>query len=241
MPPVLYIDVFEDKSIDAMFTPSVEVVRQSLVGPGYGDFMWHCGHVVTLEHKTIDQAMNEMGGRLDEQLRRYTQNADEVGLVIDGVATPILGKPECMVWRFGGGMRWEPRYKVHRSWEMFQSYLWRLDKEGITVYQAPTIESLCLAIESFIHNSFKPEHKTLRRYIKTKPVYLPNEGTEVQGYINTLMAYKGVGEVMARRLLTEYTTPWNVYNAHPADGRWPASEQVYWNILRGLGKLKGGK
>ena len=240
MPPVLYVDVFEDKAIDAMFTPSVEIVRQSLVGAGYADFMWHCGHVVTLEHKTIDQAMNEMGGRLDEQLRRYTQNADEVGLVIDGVATPIPGKPECLVWKFGGAMRWEPKYKVHKSWEMFQAYLWRLDKEGITVYQAPTISSLCLSIEAFIHNSFKEEHKTLKRYIKTKPVYLPDEGTDAQGHINTLMAHRGIGEAMARRLLAEYGTPWNIYHASPYDGRWPTNENLYWGIMHDLGRKPGG-
>lgn len=238
--PCLYIDVFEDKSIDAMFTGSVEVVRMPLVSSGFADFMWHCGHSVTLEHKTIDQAMNEMGGRLDEQLRRYTQHADEVGLAIDGVATPVPGKAECIIWQLTGMQTWRPRFRVKKSWEMFQAYLWRLDKEGITVYQAPTIQSLCLGIEAFIHNSFKPEHNhsTLRRYIKTKPVYLPDEGTEKQGYINTLMSHKGVGEIVARRLLQEYETPWNIYNASPYDGRWPVQEMVYWNMMKSLGKGK---
>ena len=235
MPHVLYIDTFEPKGVEALFPSTITATRQYLVGSGYADYMWHCGHLITLEHKTIEQAISEMGGRLDEQLRRYTQNADEVGLVIDGVATPVDGEPACLVWQQRGAA-WIPRRKVHRPWEAFQSYLWRLDKEGITVYQAPTMGALCLSIASFVHNSFKPEHKTLRRYIKTKPIHMPDEDTDKASYIRVMMSHRGVGEAMARRLLDIYKTPWGVYQSHPLDGLWPSNDNLFWSIMREVGK-----
>ena len=177
MPINFLVDTFEPPYIEGLFPSTLRVMRTPLVGQGLADFAWYCGHTVTLEHKSIDQAMQEMGGRLDTQLIRYTQHAEEVGLVIDGVALPLHGQPKCQLWKFNG-FTWERSHHIiNRSWEAFQSYLWRLDKEGITVYQAPTLAALCLAIASYVHNSLKTEHQTLKRFVKTKPIILEDKAS----------------------------------------------------------------
>jgi len=238
MPIPLVIDVFEQMGIEGLFPSSLTMIRQNLVPLGLADFVWNCGHTVTLEHKTIEQAMTEMGGRLDDQLRKHTQHASEVGLITDGVVTPIEGEAACRLWvPSKDGKVWVPRrQKIHVSWESYQAYLWQLDKEGITIYQAPTLQAMCNAIAAFVHNSLKPEHKSLRRYVKTKPIIMEEEGKPIYWYIKTLMAHTGVGEPMARKLLDVYHTPWAVYRANPLDGLWPAGEKVFQNITKAIGR-----
>ena len=157
------LDVYESKEMELYLSKTLQIHRQNLVPLGMADIMWNCGHIITLEHKTVEQAMSEMGGRLDQQLYKHSHHADEVGLVIDGIAMPIAGEAACYLYTYNKTKRTftqqfrkrngkaEPR-KIHVSWEAFQAYLWRLDKEGFTVYQSPTLESLCLAISAFVHN-----------------------------------------------------------------------------------------
>jgi hypothetical protein len=245
--PAIVLDVFESPKMEEYLAKTLQVTRHNMVSLGFADVMWNCGHTVTLEHKTIEQAMTEMGGRLDDQLRKHSQHADEVGLIIDGMATPVENEQACYLWQSSRdgklftrqsrrrGKTQEPR-KVHVSWEAFQAYLWRLDKEGFTVYQSPTLESLCLAVSAFVHNSMKSEHKSLRRYVKTKPVIWEEQDKPIYHHIRTLMVHSGVGEQMARRLLDAYGTPFNVYMANPWDGLWPAGEVVFNTIQRDLGR-----
>lgn len=245
--PVIILDVFESKESELFLSKTLQVERRNMVPLGLGDMVWNCGHTVSLEHKTIEQAMSEMGGRLDEQLAKHSHHADEVGLVIDGIAMPVAGEQACYLYDYNKinktfkqqlrkrNGKLEPK-KVYVSWESFQAYLWRLDKEGFTIYQAPNLESLCLAISAFVHNSLKPEHKSLRRYVKTKPVIWEEKDTAVYKWIKTLMNHAGVGETMARILLDAYGTPWQVFRANPLDGIWPAGEEVFKTIQSDIGR-----
>jgi len=243
------LDIFESDEMEGYLSKTLQVARHNMVSIGVGDLFWNCGHTVSLEHKTIEQAMTEMGGRLDDQLRKHSHNADEVGLIIDGIATPVPNEHACYLWRQSkdektftrqgrrqkGSTAYIPM-KIHVSWEAFQAYLWRLDKEGFTVYQSPTLESLCLAVSAFVHNSMKPDHKSLRRYVKTKPVIWEEKDKLIYHYIKTLMVHDGVGEQMARRLLDAYGTPFAVGMADPLDGIWPAGEVVFNTIQRDIGR-----
>jgi len=80
----IILDVFERPEMEVYLSKTLTVIRHNLVTLGLADVMWNPGHIITLEHKTIEQAMSEMGGRLDDQLRKHSRHADEVGLIIDG-------------------------------------------------------------------------------------------------------------------------------------------------------------
>ena len=236
----IVVDVFERAETAAELAKTLTVQRHNLVHEGLADFYWFCGHRVTLEHKTIDQVISEMGGRLDDQLRKHSRHAEEVGLVIDGIATPRPGEPRCDIWvQSRDGAIFHPRKRpAGKSWEEVQAYLWRLDKEGFTVYQAPTLKSLCLAISAFVYNSMKTEHKSLRRYVKTKPVVWEEENTPIYHYIRTLMGLSNVriGEATARKLLDAYGTPHQVFMGSPFDGKWNVGEVVFHQMQRALGR-----
>ena len=236
----IILDVFERPEMETYLSQTLVVQRQNLVSVGVGDIMWWCGHLVSLEHKTIDQAMLEMGGRLDEQLRKHSRNADEVGLIIDGIATPIPGERACQLWtiRKDNKLIYPRKRKIHIPWETFQAYLWRLDKEGFTVYQAPDLSSMCLAISAFVYNSIKPEHQSLRRYIKTKPVIWEEENKPIYHYIRTLMGISGarIGEATARKLLEAYGTPHKVFMGNPLDGKWPVGKTVFQQMQKAIGR-----
>lgn len=242
------LDVFESKETELYLSQTLQIVRQNLVPLGLGDIVWHCGHLESLEHKSMEQAMTEMGGRLDDQLMKHSQNADNVGLVIDGVAIPVPGEPACYLYRYDEITKTlKPQMETHKkgkptqkkisiAWESWQAYVWRLDKEGFTVYQAPHLEAMCLAVSAFVHNSLKPNHKTFKRYQKTSPIIHEDSDKAIYNYIKILMAHTGIGETVARRLLDSYGTPWQVFRAHYLDGEWPVGEIVWNTIQVNIGK-----
>ncbi len=242
--PIVTVDVFESPDFEALLARNLTVVRMNLVPTGMGDVVWFSDHWISLEHKDMQQVLAEMGGRLDDQLRKHTQHVDEVGLVFNGFATPVPNKRACYVWERDkkGEFRRKGRYdkttkrytpiEFGRSWEELQAYLWRLDKMGITVYQAPDLPSLCLAISAFVYNSFKPEHKTLERYNKTKPIMW-----EPDPYIETLMGISGarIGEVSAKKLMEAYGTPYRAFLAQE-DSKWPLGKVAYQLFKKGIGR-----
>ena len=234
------VDVFERPEMEVELSKTLIVQRHNLVHLGLADIFWYCGHRVTLEHKTIESVFQEMGGRLDDQLRKHSRNAEEVGLVIDGIATPVPGERKCYLWSQSrdGAIFYPRKRKIGKSWEEYQAYLWRLDKEGFTIYQAPTLESLCLAISAFVYNSMKPEHKSLRRDVKTKPVVWEEEDTPLYHYIRTLMGLSGtpIGEITARKLLEAYGTPSQVFLGNPLDGKWNVGEVVFHKMQQAIGR-----
>ena len=250
--PVAILDIFEAKETELYLTAAnLSIVRQNMVPLGLGDIVWNCGHMESMEHKTIEQAMTEMGGRLDEQLVKHSQHADNVSLVIDGVVTPVPNEPACYLYKydklrkilipdmiFKGKNRKSEHKKIWVSWEAWQAYKWRLDKEGFTVYEAPHLQAMCLAVSAYIHNSLKPEadHKTFKRFIKTRPIIHAESDTAIFNYIKTLMVHTGIGEETARRLLDIYKTPWQVYRAHWLDGDWPSGEVIWQTIQANIGK-----
>ncbi len=234
MRPVLVVDVFESQRVADALAKTLHVERMNLVHIGVGDFYWVTDHRISLEHKSMEQVIAEMGGRLDNQLRKHTQHAEEVGLVIDGLATPRYDKPGCHIWRKAkAGTVFVKHRTVNTSYEALQAYLWRLDKEGITVYQAPDVPSLCSAISAFVFNSLKDENKSLRRYVKTKPiVWEPNP------LVETLIGISGakIGEATAKSALEYFVTPYRLFNAEKDEIVGVLGEVTASRILRAIGR-----
>jgi len=241
----IILDVYESADFKSYLERTLHVDQVNMVSTGMADITWYTDHSITLEHKTAHSVLMEMGKRLDDQLRKHTNHATEVGLVINGLLTPVPGMRACYVWQQTNTKewfhivqkknrqtnQWEP-FIIHRSWEEYQAYLWSLDKEGITVYQAPTLETLASAISAFVHNSHKPEHRTLRRYVKTKPILWKPDP-----YVETLMGVSGsnIGEVTAKDILSKYDTPYNAFLATKSN--WRLSSNLYNRLMGGIGKL----
>ncbi len=231
--PVVVLDVFEHPNMEKGLSVHLNVIRENLVPKGLADIYWVSDHKITFEHKTMEQLLSEMGQRLDDQLRKHTQHADEVGLVVDGLVTPYPGGG-CQLWAVSktkGVFYKKGRHAA--GFEELQAYLWRLDKEGITVYQFPDITSLCLGVSAFVYNSLKKEHKTLRRYVKTKPILW-----EPDPYLETLMGISGarIGEKTAQKLIGKWKTPFEVFVAKGEDVEAEIGVEVTKRLWKGIGR-----
>jgi hypothetical protein len=214
----------------------IDVARLNLVPLGVADIYWLGleAKKFTLEHKTAQQFIQEMGQRLDDQLRKHSQHADDVAVVIDGIFTPRK-EGGCDLWRLAKhGKTFYKVGHVEKSYEAVWAFIWSLDKMGFSVYPFPDIDSLCLGVASFIANSLKKEHFSLRRYVKTRPVmWTPNP------YVESLMGLGGdtrIGEATARKILDKVGTPFNYFTATYEDGIEAAGEKVFLDSMRAIGR-----
>lgn len=238
----IVLDIFESQIMEEELSKTLRVVRHNLVHEGLADIFWvaYGGHRITLEHKTAEQLLAEMGKRLDDQLRRYTTQVEEVGLVVDGIVTPVEGKPQCYIWDVKGNTphlkyRWvKGKRQVmvsNHSFQKLYAYIWQLDKAGITTYLFPTTNALCLGVSAMVYNSMKEEHSTLKRYHRTRPIlWTPDP------YVGTLMGVSGapIGERTARRLLDKYGTPFKTFLSDGSD--WPLGPKLYEAVMKGIGR-----
>ena len=212
--PTIVVDVFEPTSADAILAKwGLTVVRQNLVPLGLADYLWmgHGGIRYTLERKQGKELVSAMGGRLDDQLRKHSQNADFVGLVIEGVITPAPNGG-CIFWKESTNRKiFHQNGTSPIGYEMLMAYIWSIGQQGFPVYQFPSFESMLLGISSFVHNSMKASHSALQHHTKTKPVmFKPNP------YIETLMGIGGdtrIGEKLATRIVDNVGTPYSFFNS----------------------------
>ena len=205
--------------------------RQNLVPKGYADIYWKGfnGISYTLERKTASQVVSEMGYRLDEQLTKHTQYVNEVGLIIEGIVTPLSGGG-CQFWQCSDdGKAFFQARTSPVGYEALVAYLWRLDKQGIAVYVFPDLDSLCLGVASIISNTNKSEHRGLGNYRKTNKIR-----RDITPQEQFLMALPGVGPKIAKNILDQYGTPFNFFEAGvPIKG---LSQAKYRQIMKMIGR-----
>lgn len=244
--PVLVMDVFEGKAkgedTEQELAQFLTIVRQNLVPLGLLDFFWIGATSLryTLENKTAKELLSEMGGRLDEQLRRATNHADDVGLIWRGVITPTSDGRGCYPWYLS---KQNPKIMVRgksspHSYQEVMGYIWGLEHTGISVYNVPDWRTMCRAIAEFVYNTLKAEHKTLQRYHKTKPVILDPGLTDVEkGYVQTLMGISGarIGEATAKRILAAHRTPFNFLVSEMGD-KPEIGDGTFRNAMKAIGR-----
>lgn len=244
--PVVVMDTFEGRSkgqnIEAELGRFLTVMRENLVPLGLADYFWtgFDGTRFTLEHKNAGELMQDMGGRLDDQLRKHTQNADDVGLIIDGMMTPAEDGKSTYIWRVSAK---NPKimtrqHKSPHSYQEVMGYLWGLDKAGINIYCVPDWVAMCRCIAEYVYNTLKPEHRTLKRYIKSHPVILDEKATpEHRKYVGTLMGLSGarIGEITAKKILQDQDTPFKFFiseaNENPKIG-----DEAFKSAMRAIGR-----
>lgn len=214
----IIVDVFEPDFMAELLTPLMKVVRDNLVTKGLCDYFWFAGdgHKITIERKTWSDLLNSQD-RIERQLRTATLNSDEVGLLVEGVADPLFGGETGLFIRSKNG-EWFRKSKVS-TWrfDAIMALLYRLDKEGITVYHTSSIYGTAWALKAFVENSQKKEFTTMKRYVKTKPVlWSPDPIIESLMYIQDEKGHI-LGEKRAKELIKNFGSIWNAIHRDPEE------------------------
>jgi len=245
----IVVDIYEaDEFADALTSHQVNVVRNNMVSKGYADIYWMGSGAVTytFEHKTAVQLCSEMGLRLDGQLRKHSQNADVVGLIVDGPMTP----------REGGGVDFwklstpkkestQPVFHKYRhtpiGYEVMEAYLWSLNRDGIYTFKFDTLDAMALGVAAFAANSLKTQHNTLTHHVRSRPVVFKENP-----HIMTLMGLHttrngktrpaGIGEKTAIKILEHWGTPWNFYRADYDEGVEILGRETFLHAMRAIGR-----
>lgn len=202
----LLIDVHEPKDAEKLFSQSVaEVYRMALNSGGRADYWW-CGadnHTVQIERKQWGEFLGEFD-QMEEIIRRYMDNSDEMGLIIEGYVRPHpLGCEVLDIYH--KSCRQVTVSK--RNYAEVQAWLWRIDKLGITPYFSANWNATVIAVSAFYKNSQKEEHTTLRRYVKHKgQAWKPNP--HIQNLINVVGG--GIGQLRAEAAVEAFGTYWDI-------------------------------
>ena len=230
---IAQVDVHEPIEVsEGLQRYHIIVSRQNLVPKGFADIYWvgYDNITYTLERKTAEQVVSEMGYRLDEQLTKHTQHVNEVGLIIEGIATPLEGGGTQFWEQHKGGEAFFRGRTSPVGFEAYSAYLWRLDKQGIAVYNFANLDALCLGVASIISNTNKSEHRGLGNYRKSHKIT-----RDITPQEQLLMSLPGVGPKIAQRILEQYATPFNFFEAGvPVKG---LSQAKYEEIMKMIGRL----
>lgn len=237
---MLLMDIYEPDQMKVLLGQVVEVDQVPLNTSGMADYMWQAvdGHWCQVERKQWGEVLGDLDG-VEEQLRRELKNADELGLLIEGVAEPtpygidVYKKAEDkpyyrMMHSYGNSLR--PRSGFYGQ---VQAWLWSLDKAGVSVYQTSNLQATATTLIAHFKQGLKEEHTVLNRYVKSRVVL-----KDLNPNVHMFMAIPGVGEDRAKKLADWFGNLWALSNAEVADicrvdGIGP---QLAAKILRSLGR-----
>uniref|UniRef100_A0A6H1ZPI0 Helix-hairpin-helix DNA-binding motif class 1 domain-containing protein n=1 Tax=viral metagenome TaxID=1070528 RepID=A0A6H1ZPI0_9ZZZZ len=205
---MLLIDLWEPPAIfEALELKDIPVRKQNLVEMGMGDYLWKADHTITVERKTITDFLNSRE-RLEVQLVKNLENADEVVLLLEGVYTPSLdGYTE--VWKRRGKYYYLSTVS-RQAYRAIQASLSRFQKLGVDVAYTCSIEGTVETLGALYKNSLKGEHKTFKRYIRTKPTLFTFD-PDVEFLV--ALPHAGIGEVTAKALKETIGDRWKVINS----------------------------
>ena len=214
----IVVDVYEPDYMDKLLSAFMQVKRQNLVVQNLCDYFWFAvdGHSITIERKSWLDLVNSLG-RLEKQLRTATNHAQEVGLLVEGVAVPLAGG-EIAIYEEGKNDRYLRRTKISGiKYTDVMAYLWSLDKMGISVYHTSTIHATAWALKSFVENSQKTEHTLLKHYVRTKAIKWQSNPM-----VETIMGVKDedgsvVGEKKAIELVEQIGSLWDIIHLPPEE------------------------
>ncbi len=195
----MLIDIHEPRAIVNLCRQSIEVMQSSL-NPNLADYSWMCadGHTAQTERKQWSEVLGGLSN-VEDQLRRELKYAEELVLLIEG---PLE------ILKDGNLQYKQTRYKI--SYSLIASWLWSLDKSGITIVQTPNYVGTAQYLVAAYKQSQKPEHTVLERYIRVKKVT-----TERDPLVLTLMGVQNVnlGEKRAKALAEKFTSIYQIANA----------------------------
>lgn len=191
----------------------VQVVDQNL--QGFADYLWTASdlHLIQAERKQNGELLSSLA-KVEDQLRRQYDKADENLLIIEGFIIP--SSKGCYTLKRSKDNRYFfiDREYEHTTYGAFLSWCYQLDKVGITVYTTPDLRGTAILLTSLYQNAQKSEHTTLNRYLKKK-IFIKEQNPQVLN----LMGLKGVniGEVKAKALVEVFGSLWGVLMSSPEE------------------------
>ena len=207
--PPLMVDSFEPiEQIVPLLRESIPVMVSDLNLSGFADYVFNCvdGHCVQCERKQNGELLGGLD-RVEGQLKKQYPKAQENILIIEGFILP--SKEGCSAVKLSKDRKilFVDREFKGVSYAGLYSWLYQLDKCGITHYFTSDLVGTAILLEALYKSSLKLEHTTLQRYIKPK-IYLEEENH----YVRSLMGLSGVslGEKRAKALVNRFGTFWNV-------------------------------
>lgn len=214
----LLMDMMEPEEIGILIGQSVPVTVTGLNFGGMADYLWFAcdGHRIQVERKQISEILGGMD-HVEEQLSREMKNGvEETILLIEGVCEPIASKGiATQAWHKASQKNiMIPGHTFNTSYTGMQAWKSQLDKAGVTVVETFDYIATAMTLVALYQNSQKPEHKTLKRYIKDR-IQIENRNPQIL----TLMGIKGggVGEETASALVERYGTVWYILNQSVED------------------------
>ncbi len=215
---LIIIDTFEPDSIEALMSSSVDTMRKGLEPLGNADYLFFAcdGHSIQIERKQAGELLSSIE-KVEEQLRRELPNADETILLWEGVIEPVMAQngANCMAYhKAKGGDILVPGRPYNQNYGGLQAWFSQLDKCGVTVVNTTSMVATALTIVALYRSAQKPEHTTLRRYIKEK-IHIET----FNPHVLSLMGIEGamIGEVKAKALIKRFDSLWGVISQSPEE------------------------
>ncbi len=215
-------DVYEPGFMATLLGSFMQVKVDNLVQKGLCDFFWFAGdgHSITMERKEWSDLISNMA-RLEKQLRTATNHADEVGLIVEGVAVPLAGG-EIALYHVGKNENYLRRAKISgMKYSAVMAYIFQLKRTAnITTYFTSTIQGTAWALKTFVENSQKLDSSLLEHYVRTRQIKWQSNPM-----VETLMGIKDedgyvVGEKKAIELVDKIGSCWDIIHL-------PAEEIAY--------------
>ena len=201
----IVVDTYEPDYMAQMLSSFMQTLRQNLEPQGLCDYFWFAvdSHSITMERKTWLDLVNNLP-RLEKQLRTATNHADEVALIIEGLAMPLVGG-EIAIYQEGKSQKYLRQVKISGlQYASIMAFVWQIKRvANITTYWTPTVQGTVWTLRTFVEKSQRMESESnlLQHYTRTRQIKWQSNPM-----IETVMALKDaegyvVGEKKAAELV----------------------------------------
>lgn len=236
-------DIYEPDYMERMLSMFMQVRRQNLVQQGLLDYFWFAGdgHSIAMERKEYSDLLSNLA-RLEKQLRIATNHADEVGLIVEGIAIPLAGG-EIALYHVGKSDKYLRRVKISGvKYASVMGYIRQLKKvANITTYFTSTISATAWALKVFVENDQKIDSPLLQHYTRTRQIkWQSNPMVESIAGIKDEAGYV-VGEKKAIELVKQIGNLWDIIHLAPEEINQACDGIGVGTAKRLIKAIKGGK
>lgn len=260
----MLIDIAEPDDLEQLIQQAVSTTRMSLNQSKRADYYFGGADSKTYQFCRVQ--INELLSDIDSQeheLVRYYNNADQNGLIIEGIASPVaiqLGrslKSLGTTVKFGkkhlaqlpyatftypiadNGFSYDNKMYQH-SKSKLTAWRWRLEMCGIIVIDTTNYIDTAMTLVAIYQNCQKPdeEHSTLNRYFRPR-IHLQEPNPFVSAMMAVGRAYElDIGEEKAKSIAKRFGSMIDVVECEVSDltkcaGIGKATAE---KILRALGR-----
>ena len=238
----IIVDIYEPNFMAQLLSSFMSVQKQNLSQRGLADYFWLAldGHSITIERKEWSDLLSNLN-RLEKQLRTATNHADEVGLLVEGVAVPLAGG-EIALYQTGKNDKYLRRAKISGvKYASVMAYIWQLRRTAnITTYFTSTIQATAWALKTFVENSQKKDSPLLQHYVRTRQIkWQSNPMVETLTGIKDRDGYV-VGEKKAIELVKQIGSPWDIIHLAPEEIAYACDGVGIGTAKRLIEAMKGG-